>query len=246
MNFKNFDKNELKKEFNDKTKPFKFIIIDNLFDIEILQKIETEIRNYSHERMIDSNKFLNKIIIEYDNETRYNKKVIDTDIDEISINVKYIENMMNSYIFISFIEEITGINNLKIDPNNFRSGIHSISKDGKLAIHTDFNYNIDINKYTAITIILFLNSDWKPSYNGELELWNPDMSECIKSIPPIINRLVIFTPTKNANHGVPSIWNGSENYSRLSFAKWLYTDKNPEEERDIESAIFKKRYNLEY
>ena len=81
--------------------------------------------------------------------------------------------------------------------------------------------------------IFFLNKDWDPSWEGNLELWKTDRSQCGASIAPIFNRLVVFNSFKYAYHGVPKIL-CPEDKKRVSIAMYYYTFEDqenlPEEE----------------
>ena len=95
--------------------------------------------------------------------------------------------------------------------------------------------------------MLYLNSNWKPEYNGCLELWNRDMQSCAHKIEPISNRLVIFRITDDALHGSPEKWLAPENYSRLSLAFYYYTDDRPENEKNnFHWAMWFKRFGQNY
>jgi Rps23 Pro-64 3,4-dihydroxylase Tpa1-like proline 4-hydroxylase len=92
-----------------------------------------------------------------------------------------------------------------------------------------------------------LNSQWKPEYNGCLELWNNDMSSCAKRIAPISNRLVIFRITDDALHGSPEKWQAPIEYPRLSLALYYYTNDRPDEEKQpFHWALWYKRHGLFY
>ena len=95
--------------------------------------------------------------------------------------------------------------------------------------------------------LLYLNSNWKPEYNGCLELWNRDMQNCCHKIEPISNRLVIFRITDDALHGSPEKWLAPDNYPRLSLAFYYYTDDRPEHEKNnFHWAMWFKRFGQYY
>ena len=51
--------------------------------------------------------------------------------------------------------------------------------------------------------MIYLNKNWKEEYGGYLELWDKDMTKCIKKIAPTFNTMVIFSTTDFSNHGHP-------------------------------------------
>jgi len=102
-----------------------------------------------------------------------------------------------SYLFLNFLEKLTGIKKLLPDLYFHGGGLHQILSGGKLSLHTDFNDLKKLNLYRRINVLFYLNKDWKAEYNGNLELWCKDCQECIKSISPTFNKLVVLTQTKN-------------------------------------------------
>jgi len=132
-------------------------------------------------------------------------------------------NSFNSYPFLNFLEKLTGIEKLLPDPYFHGGGLHQILNGGKLSIHTDFNDLKELNLYRRINVLLYLNKDWKPEYNGNLELWSKDSKECVKSISPTFNKLVIFDTNKKSYHGHPQPLNTPDNITRKSLALYYYT-----------------------
>lgn len=145
----------------------------------------------------------------------------------------YLLNMLsafNSYPFLNFLEKLTGIEKILPDPYFHGGGLHQILNGGKLDIHADFNELKELNLYRRINVLLYLNKNWKKDYNGELELWDESMSQCIQSIEPIFNRLIIFNTNKKSYHGHPKPLNTPEHITRKSLAFYYYTVKhNPDE-----------------
>lgn len=144
-------------------------------------------------------------------------------LDDVSPHLINMLSTFNSYPFLNFLEKLTGIEKLLPDPYFHGGGLHQILSGGKLAVHTDFNDLKNINLYRRINVLFFLNKNWKKEYNGELELWNKELSKCEKSIPPSFNRLVIFNTNKISFHGHPKPLNTPPNVTRKSLALYYYT-----------------------
>ena len=53
-----------------------------------------------------------------------------------------------------------------------------------------------MDEIRVLVLLLYLNKNWSPNMNGELELWSKDMKQCVKRIAPIFNRLIIFRITQ--------------------------------------------------
>ena len=56
------------------------------------------------------------------------------------------------------------------------------------------------------------------------------MEKCVKIIPPIFNKTIIFNTSDYSNHGHPDPLNCPEDYSRKSIALYYYTNGRPIDE----------------
>lgn len=149
---------------------------------------------------------------------------------------------LNSFKFISEIEGLTGIENLIADHTLNGGGLHQITRGGKLDIHEDYNCHPGTGLDRRLNVLLYLNKDWKPEWKGNLELWDKDMTRCVKSIEPIFNRMVIFATVPDSNHGHPEPLECPEGVTRKSIAMYYYTNGRPPHEiRPKHSTIFKRR-----
>lgn len=158
-----------------------------------------------------------------------------------------IMRQMNSPEMLTWLEKLTGITDLQIDESNVGGGIHRSLRGGKLSVHADFNIHPSTGKHRRINALLYLNKDWEREYEGCLELWRDDMSECVKTIEPIFNRLVVFNTTDDALHGHPVKLECPEDRCRLSLAFYYYTDDRPENEKaPAHMALWQKRPVLGY
>jgi Rps23 Pro-64 3,4-dihydroxylase Tpa1-like proline 4-hydroxylase len=232
MNLSKFDTATLHEQY---CSSYPHIVIDDFFESTYLKKVVEEVRGYKE--MLDEHaKREQDCIVQ-------SKKIGLSDTRCMGPMVKQLLEQTSSPEMIKFLEKITGISNLISDPSFFGGGIHRTTKGGRLAIHADFNVHPFTKKYRRVNALLYLN-DWKPSDKGELELWNKDMSQCVKRIPPIMNRFVIFTIHDTAFHGHPIPWESED--PRFSIALYYYTDDRPQEEKsEPHMAIWKKR-GLEY
>ena len=230
MNLQKYDTNALHEKYKFAT-PYPHIVIDNFLEPDYIQTILTEIQGYN--TMLD------------DMQTRepdyivQSKKIGLSDTTRMGTIVRSFLEKTQSSDMIQFLEKITGIQDLLSDPSFFGGGIHRTTKGGRLAIHADFNVHPYTQTYRRVNALLYLN-DWKPSDKGELELWRQDMKQCVQSIPPIMNRLVIFNITDTAFHGHPIPWESET--PRFSIALYYYTQDRPEEEKSApHMALWQKR-----
>ena len=131
----------------------------------------------------------------------------------------------NSYPFLHFLETLTGIEKLLPDPYFHGGGIHQILSGGKLDVHADFNELLELDLFRRVNIFLYLNKNWLPEYEGNLELWDADVGECKRRIAPLFNRMVVFNTDKSSFHGHPVPLRTPENVTRKSIALYYYTAK---------------------
>jgi hypothetical protein len=78
---------------------------------------------------------------------------------------------------------------------------------------------------------VYLNRDWEEAWDGNLELWEPDLSGCRRSIAPRLNRAVVFSTTDGALHGHPHPLRTPPGVTRKSLAVYYYTRERPATER---------------
>ena len=102
--------------------------------------------------------------------------------------------------------------------------MHCTKRHGKLDVHIDYSIHPELNYERRINLILYLNSDWDSSYGGNLEFWDTDILNCIKSIEPKFNRAVIFNTSDISYHGHPNPLLCPENKCRKSLAWYFLTE----------------------
>ncbi len=134
---------------------------------------------------------------------------------------------LNSARFVSFLERLTGISGLLVDPTLEGGGIHRIGRGGFLKIHTDFNFHRVSGLHRRLNILLYLNPEWEESWGGAIELWHTDMSRRGAAYPPVWNRAVIFSTTDESYHGHPDPLSSPEDIFRNSIALYYYTKDLP-------------------
>ena len=216
--------------------PFPHIVLDNLFDTDTLRKISSEFSNMQEKMRGKANDTtLNKLSF------RQPEKL-----ELFGPLTKEFCQELNSLEFCKFLENLTGIENIKSDPFLEGGGPHEIKKDGFLKMHVDFNIHPITNQDRRINVLIYLNDHWKEEYKGQLDLWDTKMGNLKKSILPIINRVVIFNTTENSWHGHPDPLACPETISRKSLAFYYYTDHTPGQIRSGHSTIYKKRHNSDF
>lgn len=149
---------------------------------------------------------------------------------------------MNSQVFLQFLQRLTGIDNLIPDAQLRGGGMHQIQRGGKLGIHVDFNKHGDYDLDRRLNVLLYLNKDWDEAYGGHFELWDREMSRCVKKVAPIFNRLVVFSTNETSWHGHPDPLACPPERTRKSLALYYYTNGRPaSESTERHTTVFKAR-----
>lgn len=220
------DKN---REIYSQSNPFPHIIIDNFLPEPVLDQILEE---FPKPGAIDWRKF----------DAPQEKKLASTSELQMGEAIRFLLYQLNSSTFISFLEQLTGIDGIIPDPHFTGGGLHQIERGGYLKIHADFNQNKRLRLDRRLNLLLYLNKDWKEEYGGHFEMWDKDMTKCHKKILPIFNRCVIFSTTDFSYHGHPEPLTCPEGWTRKSLALYYYSNGRPAEEvSDGHSTLFRAK-----
>jgi hypothetical protein len=138
---------------------------------------------------------------------------------------------MNCPAACEFFSVLTGIDDLQPDPAYLGGGVHVSLAGGRLGVHCDFNVHPESGMHRRVNALLFLNKNWDPSWHGQLELWSRDLEGPQVSVDPSFNRLVAFTITDDAFHGVPTPIACPPERKRFSLALYYYSADRPDEEK---------------
>lgn len=199
-------------------KPFENIVIDNFLSDEYAEKIYQEFPT----QYKDWYKYLNPIEFKYTFDN----------IENLTEDIKKYFYILSSNRLIQFITELTGIPNLEQDPYLHGAGLHCHATNGKLDIHLDYEKHPYSGKERRINIILFISKDWKTEWNGANELWDENITSCVKKTDIKFNRAIIFKTNDISWHGVPDKINCPEFVYRKSLAYYYVSSLSSEKKED--------------
>lgn len=218
----------LQKEYSN-AQPFEHIIIDDFLDPEYAENIFQEfptINDTWHE-------YKNPIEVKYTYDN----------INELNVDIKNYFYYLSHPEIIEMMQKITNIHDLEYDEFLHGAGVHMHPRYGRLNIHLDYEKHPYSGKERRLNVILFMSKDWNSDWNGANELWNDDVSQCIKKTDVKFNRAIIFKTNDISWHGLPDKILCPENTFRKSLAYYyvspLNTQKNESEYR--KKAKFMKR-----
>jgi hypothetical protein len=122
---------------------------------------------------------------------------------------------------------VTGIRGLLPDPYLQGAGYHRIPRGGKFDVHLDRNLAYSTGLVRRVSLLIYLNKDWKHEYGGQLELWSKDGNRQEVVIEPVFNRTAIFEISDENYHGVPSVVRCPKGRSRDCFIAYYHTVEFP-------------------
>lgn len=210
---------DLKDEYQSK-KPFKYVVFDNFFPVEIAEKILLEYPEISNNTW-DGTTYL-------DQKNKFQKTKFETD----SI-METVFNEFNSTPFLNWLNELTEIEEDLIgDDELFGGGLHQSIKGAFLNVHVDYNINPKTKLHRRLNVLVYMNKNWKDEYEGHLELWNLNdgKKELLEKVPPLFNKCVIFETNEISYHGHPAKLNTPPGINRKSLATYYYTKNRPSNE----------------
>lgn len=111
---------------------------------------------------------------------------------------------LNSGEFLHWLEDITGLKKIIADPHLIGAGLMRCGPGHSLKLHTDFNWNEQLQLNRALSMILYLSREWDSAWGGGLEFWDFDRSACLHRVDPVPNRLLIWNYDERFVHGHPS------------------------------------------
>lgn len=215
----------LRKQFSE-AKPFKHVVIDDLFDDAMLTKVLDEVPALTKE---------NFVIHHDEHQTKFGLRSAVALRDEGF----QLASFLHSAAFLYLVSEITGVWGLLPDPYLQGGGYHVIPKGGKFDIHIDRKTDYTTGLRRRLAFITYLNKDWKHEYGGQLELWDSTGTRCEASVEPLFNRTIIFEVSDGNYHGHPNPVACPDGRSRKSFAVYYHTVGSEEKTSiDVRSSIF--------
>jgi dTDP-glucose 4,6-dehydratase len=233
---------ELQKKFTT-AEPFEHIIIPNF--------LEENYANMLHDNFPED--------VDKDHWHKYNNPI------EVKFTLDNLEKLPNSLKDIFYLystNEITNkfsvlsdIDNLEYDPFLHGAGIHVHPRDGRLHMHLDYEKHPYLNKERRLNVILYLNKNWDPEWNGETQLWDKDMQKCIVKSTVEFNTAIIFKTNDISWHGLPEKIKCPEGVFRKTIAYYYISDLySPADKEKVGNdgsgyrtkAAFKKRPEDKY
>jgi Rps23 Pro-64 3,4-dihydroxylase Tpa1-like proline 4-hydroxylase len=215
--------------------PYKHIVIDNFFDKCLADDCLSSFPSIEGPEWEHAN--------DEDIEVKY-RTTWKSEFD-IPENISDAVRILNSSLVLMAMAERLEIKKLIPDPYFTGGGLNVTCRGGLLDVHVDGNYHDATGLNRRLNAIVYLNPDWQESWGGEFGIYDESGTECLKKIPPIFNRLIIFDSHDYSFHGLPDPVNFPENEQRRSIILYYYTvESRPTSQVSVEqphSALWVKR-----
>ena len=202
-----------------KTPPYPNIALDNFLPEETISAMKQECNDLAWTREF----------------TRNGSHMIERqDVEDLPV-ANEVKNAMSSRKFLVWLGEVTGHHDLIPDPHMIGAGYMRCKRGDSLKLHSDFNFNNNLKLYRMMSINIYLNKDWQPEWNGDLQLWDFEREKCKTRYYPEAGKAVIFRHHKFGFHGHPEPMQCPEGIYRDGFRMFYYVsemsnyklDKNP-------------------
>ena len=190
--------------------PYPHVVIDDFLPTEIVEKVAAEFDTASG----------------WSHYHHYNQhKLAVTNLEHMPPHARALIEALQSDEFVRFVEEITGLEHLLADHELDGAGLHMTLPAGHLNIHTDFLAHPRHPTWRRrVNLLIYLNQDWNPDWNGDLEMWDERMQRCERSYSPNFNRSIIFETGAQSLHGHPRPLSCPAGEARRSLALYYFQE----------------------
>jgi Rps23 Pro-64 3,4-dihydroxylase Tpa1-like proline 4-hydroxylase len=215
--------------------PFPHVVVDNLFPPQLISNLVSEFPTPSDQSW-------DRSVVEGIQVKLRSNWTTEDDISPITAEVV---NFFNSGSFMKSLSTITGVQKLISDPYFTGGGRNCILPGGVLDVHADGNWHDAMGVHRRLNAILYLNENWKEEWGGHFELWDRNLTGCVKAVSPLANRLLIFETHDFTYHGHPNPLACPEGENRKSLIFYYYTAEPRPSEQILRSephrALWRKK-----
>ena len=202
----------LKQSF-DKALPIPHIIIDNFLPDNVFKDLCDDIKNYPPEKWIVKNLGISSVRKEA------------RDFTESPV-VNQILTNLTAHSFVTWMGKITANASIIPDPHHLGAGLTSTPSGTNLGLHVDFNWNDMLKLNRKFNLILYVNEYWEDDWNGYLEFWNKESTECLYTVRPSPNRLIFWEYEQDLIHGFTKPINCPPEVERQNLMTIYYTSNS--------------------
>jgi Rps23 Pro-64 3,4-dihydroxylase Tpa1-like proline 4-hydroxylase len=192
-------------------KPFEHIIIEGLFNENLLNLIEEEFPPWNAQRWTN-------VTSKHESTYRSNS------VASLGSAAQIYFNLINSNRFVQYLSSVTGVEDLITDHALLGGGLHEARSGDWFAVHRDFNFHHRTMLANSLVFLTYLNRNWKTEYDGALELWDCALNRKITEIEPVFGRSILFRHSNKSFHGHPAPLKPPQGQSRRSLGAYYYVN----------------------
>jgi hypothetical protein len=212
LNWRCFSENS--KDIYQSADPWPHLVVDGLFDPELVKQAEAEETSAAHQLPL-----------------RHSRRRLKASSSQPAGSAaRGILAALISDAMVGFLRQLTEIDTLVADPSFYWAGIHATPPGGYQTLHTDFRRQPVTRLFHRVNILLYLNSDWPESYGGHLELYTRQM-HCTKRVLPTAGRAVIFETSSETCHAVAPAIGAPDGKWRLALSSFYYATSHAPDDR---------------
>jgi hypothetical protein len=189
--------------------PFPHLLFNNMFDDQLISSLVEEISAINRGGWA---------LHESDHHRKVNLR---SAVDLATYGRRYV-NLVHSAAFLYFLSEITGVWGLVPDPYLSGAGYSLIPSGGFFDVHADRNCDHQVGLTRRLSMITYLNRDWKSGCGGQLELWNTSGTQCESVIEPLFNTTILFEIGDQNFHAIRKVVT-PQGITRNAFISYYHT-----------------------
>jgi hypothetical protein len=133
---------------------------------------------------------------------------------------------LHSSYFLNLLSKYTGINGLITDPHLVGAGYSKSFNGDILNVHTDFNWNEQLQLHRALTLTIYLTPDWNEEWNGALNFYDDKKEKIVTTVASLFNRCLIWKYNRFGYHGYDNPIECPTNKNRTTFRVFYYTSNS--------------------
>lgn len=129
---------------------------------------------------------------------------------------------LHSSTFLKWLQEVTDTVDLVPDPHLVGAGYSKAFNGDSLKVHTDFNWNDQLRLHRRLSVVIYLNEQWKEKWGGNLDFYDTDRKKVISRVVPAAGNLVVWSYNNLAYHGYPEPMTNPEGTCRKNLRLFYY------------------------
>lgn len=137
--------------------------------------------------------------------------------------IKKLFYLLSTKEISSKISSLSNIDGLESDPYLHGAGLHIHPRNGVLNMHLDYEKHPHLDRERRLNMILYMSKDWQDEWHGDTQLWDKDMTKCVKSSKVKFNTAIIFKTNEISWHGLPEPIQCPKGEFRKSIAYYYVT-----------------------